>query len=56
MERWNLVHYIFLLKDPPKSYMDRFRNIMLIEVDLMFLMEDVLDGQLAKKISVTQEH
>ena len=41
---------MLLLKDPPRSKVHRFRNITLIEGDLMFIMKEVWAKQLSRKI------
>ena len=41
LKRWREVHQILLLKDPQISKVHRFRNITLVEIDLMFVMKVV---------------
>lgn len=36
LKRWETVHQILLLKDEPRKKIPIFRNITLVEVDLMF--------------------
>ena len=50
LERWWEVHQVLLLKDPPRSKVHIFRNIMLVEGDLMFIMKDVWAKKFRGKI------
>ena len=44
------MHQTLLLKDPPRSKVHRFRNITLVEADLMFVMKDVWARRLGGRI------
>ena len=50
LKRWEKVHQILLLKDVPESKIHRFRNITLVEADLMFVMRIVWAKDMATKI------
>ena len=41
LERWRVLYQVLLQKDPPGKKVHRFRNIIVIEADLMFLMKDI---------------
>ena len=50
LERWECVHQIQILKDAPQTRVHRFRNITLVEADLMFVMKYVWAKELARNI------
>ena len=50
LERWKHVHQILFLKDPPAVRIDKFRNIMLIEADLMLIMKEIWASKLAGRV------
>ena len=52
LERWECVHQIQILKDAPQTRVHRFRNITLVEADLMFVMKHVWARTLAKNIQM----
>ena len=39
LERWERVHKLLLKKDEDGAKIHRFRNIKLVEIDLMFIMK-----------------
>ena len=51
LKRWKKVHQILLLKDRSEAKIDRFRNITLVEADLMFVMKFVWAKALTKNVS-----
>ena len=50
LQRWRRVHQMLLLKDPPGCRIHRFRNITLVEGDLMFVMKKVWAKNLGNQI------
>ena len=51
LKRWRKVHQMLLLKDPPRTKIHRFRNITLVEADLIFIMKIVWGKHLARNVS-----
>ena len=50
LHRWRRVHQLLLLKDPPGCKIHRFRNITLVEGDLMFVMKRIWAKNLGRQI------
>ena len=50
LRRWRQVHQMLLLKDPPGCRIHRFRNITLVEGDLMFVMKKIWANDLGTQI------
>ena len=51
LQRWKIVHQILLPKDTDGSKIHRFRNITLVEADLMFVMRKVWARDLANRVA-----
>ena len=51
LRRWKEVRQVLLLKDPPEVKINRFRNVTIVEADLMFIMKHVWAKGLGDKIT-----
>ena len=50
LDRWKTVHQLLLKKDEDGAKIHRFRNITLVEIDLMFVMKKVWARDLGNKV------
>ena len=51
LDRWKEVHQLLFKKDAKGSRIHRFRNITLVEIDLIFIMKKVWARDLGGKIN-----